>query len=1168
MVQYNKNIKNNKKGFTLVELMVVLAITAILAALVGGGLIAYTRLARFEKNEANARTLFQTAQISLTRMETAGELDAFRRQVMEEGDTGDHFQNDVTVTDADGNTLVSRTKTELNQNVAALYYDRTGAATGNHNALVERLLGDYIYDASLLNASICVEIDVQSGQVYSVFYDTKSDKLRFNQDGATNIYDRSYDHRRNDTLVGYYSAEDRVNVVQLVQTKLKVKNPRLTNGETLTLSWSGNSSLGDLDTSYTATAYDAKDTGKTKPLFAITIKRDTAGAADDNKQVITEMPVVIYQYDDEGQQTGTEEKKLYFPLSYNKGSFVLTLDAMADAALLRACENSADVAATSLYSITRLLNDPKDIYIAMRAEPRENYSDTYTASKEETTNEENTLLAKGGTAKEADLKYFRHLYNLRWSADWDITDKGTYTLTPQASNSTGLNWTGGGVTVYCAAGAWPAAKVPSLNDPVAWPTIPELGEKIELTSKTTVLTTKTTRVPILNLQLSSKSVAKTGRAEQDVLADHYVGLIGENKGKISYITLRDPDIQVNVKTETVAAGALPNENQLKLTATKFVTALAKDDENWRDVRAVGALCGVNTGTLENCALTRGTNSSTSALVAAALAFNNTTTATERNARTLDAGSKSYTYYTDEPRGIGGLVGVAIPKAESVMQDLTVASDVTVAGLLVDKDTQTVTNTAADQKAEKARYAAAAAEPGEKNSLWRSVGVGGVFGTVDAAKMQTTDKTNIVNNGFVTGNGFTGGIVGNLFTTDTSVSQSLTGLRNNGTVSAGANYKGDTAGDARSLVLGQFFGGIAGYGRGVTLQGCESVTRSDLTETQLKEQVKAGFDETGTLTDASPLKGDFVGGLVGYGKEIVLNGCKTGKGYVLGSRFVGGLAGGFTGSGIQKNDTNSSDVFGNRYVGGIVSVNGSNSQISGMTNTGLVAAFGKNAAYVGGIVGVNDADWGGSQDKTATATVQNCANRMSGDNATDTRRINLLKELSISAGGYADYVGGIAGCNGKNGVVTWDENGTPTLGAILYGNNYVGGVAGYNDEKATISNTSGQKLSISGQIVAAGKAIGGMIGLNCADLVSDLDFIFSTDMLNLNKSQNEFFERVSQIIGVPKEDCVMFEDSLYAMQGARNAGLGVIGMTDATNTRDREAIRACCDRVIDSFDELP
>lgn len=96
----------------------------------------------------------------------------------------------------------------------------------------------------------------------------------------------------------------------------------------------------------------------------------------------------------------------------------------------------------------------------------------------------------------------------------------------------------------------------------------------------------------------------------------------------------------------------------------------------------------------------------------------------------------------------------------------------------------------------------------------------------------------------------------------------------------------------------------------------------------------------------------------------------------------------------------------------------------------------------------------------------------------------------------------------------------------------------------------------------------MIGLNCANLVSDLDYIFTTDMLNLNKSQNVFFERVSEIIGVPKEDCVMFEDSLYAMRGARNAGLGVVGITDATNARDREAIRACCDAVIDSFDELP
>ena len=1092
MVQYFKNRKRKtgKGGFTLVELMVVLAITAILAALVGGGLIAYTRLARFEKNEANARTLFQTAQISLTRMETAGELDAFRQQVAKDGSLGTHFKEDVLVKDDSGNTLVDRKREELNQNVAALYYDRTGPADGNHNALVEQLLGDYIYDESLLNASICVEIDIQSGQVYSVFYDTKSDKLRFQEAGATDIYDRSYSHRRNDSLVGYYSAEDRVNVVQLVQTKLKVKNPRLTNGETLTLSWSGNSGLGDLDTSYTATAYDKDDTKQEHPLFAITIQRDAGGTAGDDKQVITKMPVTIYHYNDTGAQT-SETKELYFPLSYNKGSFVLTLDAMADAALLRASENDADVAKSSLYSITRMLTDPQDIYIAMRAEPRESYSDTYTASKEESTNVENTLLAKGGTADKADLKYFRHLYNLRWSAGWKIADKGTYTLTRQANNSTGLNWTGGGVTVYCAAGEqYPTAKVPSLNDPVAWPTIPELGKNIVLKSELT-LDGKATRVPILNLQLSGKSVAGVGRAEKTKLTDHYVGLVGENKGAISYITLRDVDLQVNVKTETVAADTLPNENQLKLTATKFVTALKDTDDDWRDVRAVGALCGVNTGTLQNCALTRGTNSSTSALAAAALTFDNKTTATERDEQKLTVSGKTYTYYADEPRGIGGLVGVAMPEDESVMKDLTVASDVTVAGLFTDKDTVTVNRTtAADQKAEKARYTAAAADPDDAASLWRSIGVGGVFGTVDAAEMQTTADTNIVNNGLVTGNGFTGGVVGNLFSTDTDADQSpkLTGLKNNGTISAGANYKGDTKGDTegsgRSLVLGQFFGGIAGYGKDVTLLNCESATRSDLTETQLKEQVEAGFNtNTGALTDASPLEGDFVGGLIGYGKDVTLDGCKTGKGYVLGNRFVGGLAGGFTGSSLHENGTNSSDVFGNRYVGGIVSVNGYDSHVQGMANTGLAAAFGHNAAYVGGIVGVNDATWGSPAGTTdgREATVLNCANRMSGDNATDTRRINLLKELSGYAGKveYANYVGGITGYNGENGVVTWDKDGTPTLGAILYGNSFGGGVAGYNDEKATISNTSTQNLTIRGQVVAAGQAVGGMIGLNCA-----------------------------------------------------------------------------------------
>ena len=366
MVHCNKKTRRSS-GFTMVELMVVLAIMAILAALVGGGLIAYTRLARFEKNEANARTLFQTAQIALTRRDTAGELDDFRQKVLLNGQAGAHF--DPAAQKAD----------ELNKNIYALYYDKV-TDDDSDNELLRELLGDYIYDDSLLNAAICVEIDAASGQVYSVFYDTNADKLRFGEtDGATNIYDRSYDHRRHDSLVGYYSAEDRVNVVELQQTKLKVKNPRLSNTETLTLSWGGDVTR-DTQVQYVATAYKSTDTDKKNPLFEIEVELP---AVKTNEPV--PLKTRIYSYGADGKETPVE-KTLYYPLSYNKGNFVLTLDAMASADLLRSCENDngagankISVADTSLYSITRLLSGgPQDFYVTLQAKARDDYSGNYT----------------------------------------------------------------------------------------------------------------------------------------------------------------------------------------------------------------------------------------------------------------------------------------------------------------------------------------------------------------------------------------------------------------------------------------------------------------------------------------------------------------------------------------------------------------------------------------------------------------------------------------------------------------------------------------------------------------------------------------------------------------------------------------------------------------------
>ena len=1065
MVHCNKKTRRSS-GFTMVELMVVLAIMAILAALVGGGLIAYTRLARFEKNEANARTLFQTAQIALTRRDTAGELDDFRQKVLLNGQAGAHF--DPAAQKAD----------ELNKNIYALYYDKVTDAESD-NELLRELLGDYIYDDSLLNAAICVEIDAASGQVYSVFYDTNADKLRFVEtDGATNIYDRSYDHRRHDSLVGYYSAEDRVNVVELQQTKLKVKNPRLSNTETLTLSWGGDVTR-DTQVQYVATGYKSTDTGKKNPLFEIEVELP---AVKTNEPV--PLKTTIYSYNAAGNETPVE-KTLYYPLSYNKGNFVLTLDAMASADLLRSCENdsgekanSISVTDSSLYSITRLMSGgPQDFYVTLQAKARDGYSGSYTPSTPADTNVENSLFAKEATDTEGKLTYFRHLYNLRWADNWASAQTAAYTLAAQSLGATGLNWTGGSVTVYCPAQGKnfpPEAKVPSAEEAVAWPTILTLPKNVTLDGG---------NITIMNLQLRGSSVSRTGRQGKEELRDRYIGLVGENNGTIKNMTLRDADVQVNVKIVARAAGTLP------LTGTTALQPLETTDSAYRDIRAVGALCGVNIGTLEKCTLTHGKNNAVSAQVLAMLPFDDNATAMA----CTNAKVNGTAYYANEPRGIGGLVGVAIPKngQTQTISTLTVDANVTVAGLLQDNSLK-----AADENlTEQERYAAAASG---QNSIWRSIGVGGVVGTMDAAKLNLAadpiNKKTITNKAAVIGSAFTGGVVGNLYNNNSSSADvTLTGLQNEGTVSVGANYLGSAEGE-NSRVLGQFFGGIAGYCKNVTLRGSASTTRRDMTETQLKTAVKGGYANDGALTDDSPLKGDFVGGLVGFASGCTLENCTTQKGYVLGRCFVGGMAGGFSGSELEiTGGSNSSTVLGNRYVGGVVSVNGSQSTVSGVTNSGLVAGLGKNAAYVGGIAGLNDAEWGSTNAANTTATIQNCVSSMASDTATNSSRSALLQALSTyedtnkeKATTRADYVGGLVGRNGKNAVLTWDKNATTVqIGAVICGNDFVGGLVGCNDATAKITKTSTSLLTVSGE-VTGGKAVGGMIGLNLAPALPAAD----------------------------------------------------------------------------------
>ena len=181
---------------------------------------------------------------------------------------------------------------------------------------------------------------------------------------------------------------------------------------------------------------------------------------------------------------------------------------------------------------------------------------------------------------------------------------------------------------------------------MAWPTILTLPKNVTLDGG---------NITIMNLQLRGSSVSQTGRLGREELLDRYIGLVGENNGTIKNMTLRDADVQVNVKIVARAAGTLP------LTGTTALKPLETKDSAYRDIRAVGALCGVNTGTLENCTLTHGKNNAVSAQVLAMLPFDDNATAI---ARTTVSGTA---YYENEPRGIGGLVALPYPKTASRKQ---------------------------------------------------------------------------------------------------------------------------------------------------------------------------------------------------------------------------------------------------------------------------------------------------------------------------------------------------------------------------------------------------------------------------------------------------------------------------------------------------------------------
>jgi len=71
----------------------------------------------------------------------------------------------------------------------------------------------------------------------------------------------------------------------------------------------------------------------------------------------------------------------------------------------------------------------------------------------------------------------------------------------------------------------------------------------------------------------------------------------------------------------------------------------------------------------------------------------------------------------------------------------------------------------------------------------------------------------------------------------------------------------------------------------------------------------------------------------------------------------------------------------------------------------------------------------------------------------------------------------------------------------------------------------------------------------------------------NKSQPEYFLRIAREQGVKPEDCIMFEDAVYAMRSAKKAGMAVCAIEDRFAAADIEEIRQLADRYVQSYADL-
>lgn len=1036
--------KTGKKGFTLTELIVVLVIMGIIAAIAVPLFTNYWRNAEFRKNEENARTVYLAAESKLTYYRSSGQWDSFQKQIKKQAEkdqvkSAENRTVEEAVFPPDQENAV-----QLNGRIYTLRLDKNASDADQKNNLLLQLIDDYIYDKDMLNASIAVEIDIESGEVYSAFYGSRCKGLTYeseDKDDYLTMQKRDYDSRKK-RLLGYYSTEDTVNVVSLKPTKLRITTISLQNSEKLTLNWSSNAGES-LDVSYKIAMYKKDGT----PLFSMVLSpfdvRTEGWSGKDESSTYAFASVTLLD------GSGKDQGKWSFPLTYSDNKYSLVLDAMMSAktqALLTSrtgTDSENALLRTLSTSICRLagmtedqaLATPQDIYATVEAmsyagtDSHVVVSKEYSASDAATSNTANSMYADKTDGNDVRIAVFRHLSNMRY---YDDTKEAAFTLTDK-----NMDWASVGTGVYDLTEeqsgsntlqklAW---KENSTSKTVDFPTIANLPKKQTLTGKgkrTLVSHLKLGEASIvddetINNLTQAASESRT-RASVQLNPMEYLGLFGEIEGTIDNVTLQDAHLSFGVSSKDGDSNTADSRG------------------TYASLKGIGILAGRNAGSIKDTSLTSTEDSSSDQA--------------EKNVE-VSLSSIAVSANGTQQAAVGGVVGI--------LADTDKSGNLTT---LTSGKLENVTMEGA-VKVQLPNVSVTADISSENDTLKNyALGIGGIVGyaNIESAGGEKSVIISCENHAGVSGNYMTGGIAGKIDGTATKFDQ--TTWKNDAAIKDSSNTGLILCTeDTPATVVGNYFGGIAGYAYQTLIYNSTSASGRT-----------SGFTYNKDKKDL--LKGQYVGGIVGYGNHSLMANCGTeSNGYILGSKYVGGIAGGLGGNvndAIQAHQqesvsvtTNRSYVVGNECVGGIVGHNTAGVMLSNCINNGVVAGTqkdnGNGGRYVGGIVGYN----------ANGATIHNCASYLSDYGS------SIFNMIVNDWDAKSDYVGGIAGYN--NGFIEFTKDSeaitVKSVSSIVVGNNYVGGIAGFNDVQATLDVNY---TLIGGQIYAYETCAGGAFGFNASE----------------------------------------------------------------------------------------